>query len=1042
MKRLLVFLIMLSCSVLSFAANEIKITYPSGNTVYVTIREDDGDVFYPTTNVFEVWGTSSRDAADYDIPMTDKSGNLYIGDFDADISAGRYWIQFWLQDGGAPDESVDADVGVQTIVWNGSAEEFVIDSSGRTDVGTIEGTDAADAINTEVDNVITSYNLHHLLQTTGVVVSSAGSAEFISDLASSTDNYYNQLGVIFTTGANVGQARRISDYTGSTKKVEVATIFTTTPSADDEFVIINIPFGIFVEELNPTVSDDLENLVWDSDLADHIANGTFGLQVAVTIPSLINNLNDFDPANDTVANVTLVDDTTDVTNQVTADVTAISGDSGAADNLEAMYDGTGYTDDQGPAKQIQLNQLAITGAAINQSAESRTLTTGSETGTFANTAALDQSYHQIDPSANTIQIYYEFNVGVDGIPTGSSFTGRLQDPPVTDDTITISAWNWGTSGWDQVGILVGANSSNDISDSYTLFTSHVGTGDDAGKVRLQFQDGSLGAATSLYIDQLFVSYAVVNRSVGYSNGAIWVDTINGTAGTTNFINGTADNPVDTWADALTLSGSLGIIRFGIGNGSSITLSGNSDNYSLIGMGWALDLNDQSIDGIHVMGAEVTGLGTNGGTSPTFHNCHIDDVSLPPSHLTDCGLKGNFTCTLAGDYFFDNCHSSVAGVETPTFDFGAGLNFSDVNFRRYSGGIEIENMGAGTGPYKMSLEGNGQLIINANCSAMSLVAIRGNFTVTDNASGVVSLSDDARYDVTQIDDTITANAVVTDIPNTSEFEARTLPSADYFDSDNDDVAVVTLVGTTTTNTDVRGTDNAALASTLNTKIPNNLNTTASGNIGIDWANVENPTTALDLSGTDIQLVDTVTTNTDMVGTDNAATSAKQDTMETTLNDVPSTAEFEARTLPAASYFDFSTDEVDMGGIKGTSLPAEVAAGSLANNFHQFFDINPVSSNDLDSLGTVANQVLLLEDLVDIKGTGFIKDTHSLIDIYTIDDFIRDVMEGDVFTNIAVTPWREEIRIKGTSTKLVERELFQVAGGNVTSTTHPIGRKEAP
>ena len=34
----------------------------------------------------------------------------------------------------------------------------------------------------------------------------------------------------------------------------------------------------------------------------------------------------------------------------------------------------------------------------------------------------------------------------------------------------------------------------------------------------------------------------------------------------------------------------------------------------------------------------------------------------------------------------------------------------------------------------------------------------------------------------------------------------------------------------------------------TKIPNTLNTTASGNIGIDWANVENPTTTLDLANT--------------------------------------------------------------------------------------------------------------------------------------------------------------------------------------------------
>ena len=46
-------------------------------------------------------------------------------------------------------------------------------------------------------------------------------------------------------------------------------------------------------------------------------------------------------------------------------------------------------------------------------------------------------------------------------------------------------------------------------------------------------------------------------------------------------------------------------------------------------------------------------------------------------------------------------------------------------------------------------------------------------------------------------------------------------------------------------------------------------TATGAVGIDWANVENPTTAVDLAATDIQLVDTTTTNTDMVGTNSAA-----------------------------------------------------------------------------------------------------------------------------------------------------------------------------
>ncbi len=153
----------------------------------------------------------------------------------------------------------------------------------------------------------------------------------------------------------------------------------------------------------------------------------------------------------------------------------------------------------------------------------------------------------------------------------------------------------------------------------------------------------------------------------------------------------------------------------------------------------------------------------------------------------------------------------------------------------------------------------------------------------------------------------------------------------YDPGTNKVQGVVLVDTTTTNTDVRGTDSAALASVVGalndaasadevtssdtlvqyvkqlinilagapgvvtlkaaaapasgvslsemiraiyddtnsldgTKVPQTLNLTASGNIGIDWANVENPTTALDLSATDIQLVDTATAVTNEVTAD--------------------------------------------------------------------------------------------------------------------------------------------------------------------------------
>lgn len=54
----------------------------------------------------------------------------------------------------------------------------------------------------------------------------------------------------------------------------------------------------------------------------------------------------------------------------------------------------------------------------------------------------------------------------------------------------------------------------------------------------------------------------------------------------------------------------------------------------------------------------------------------------------------------------------------------------------------------------------------------------------------------------------------------------------------------------------------------------LDVTATGAAGIDCGNIENPSTAVDLSATDIQLCDTVTTNTDMITA--AAVNAEVDT----------------------------------------------------------------------------------------------------------------------------------------------------------------------
>jgi len=432
---------------------------------------------------------------------------------------------------------------------------------------------------------------------------------------------------------------------------------------------------------------------------------------------------------------------------------SISGDSAAADNLEATFDGTGYANGVAPATQDQVSGIGALGGVQNQVASTNTLSTGSViSGTYSNTLAQDGVYHQIEDTAGSLDIYYEFSLGATGGASGVTIIGRVNGG---NDDLTLYAWDWDNSTWDTIRSYDGQVSSGDVTRTAILIEDYTGTAGDAGKVRVRFAGTGLTSA-DLYIDQIYVTYGVLQSATGYDLGAIWVDTVNGEAGSVQGVNGTADNAVLTWADALTLSAALKIKRFVIVNGSTIQLSANSDNYTFLGWEWTLDLNGQSIAGSFFNGAAVTGTGT--GSGARFFFCKMGQggtATLGACGMKDCAIAGDIVLSAAGTYLLDGCFSGIAGTATPSVDFSAGVGNQNLNMRHYSGGVEIKNFGD-NGTDNMSLEGFGQVVINANCDAGTL-AIRGTFTVTDNASGNVTLSDEARYDQTQILDAVINDA---------------------------------------------------------------------------------------------------------------------------------------------------------------------------------------------------------------------------------------------------------------------------------------------
>jgi len=242
----------------------------------------------------------------------------------------------------------------------------------------------------------------------------------------------------------------------------------------------------------------------------------------------------------------------------------------------------------------------------------------------------------------------------------------------------------------------------------------------------------------------------------YDDGAIWIDTTASNTNTTDYVDGVATNPVSTIAAANTIATSTGLNRFRVAPGSTITFGAAQNGQVFIGEAWTLALGGQQIVGSSFEGATVSGVAAGTGTTQIYTRCLMGATShIKGTHLLECGITGTQTIVEAGDFFVDRCHSGVAGSSTPIWDFGGALNSSDLNFRNYSGGIEVANMGAGSGSYNMSLEGRGQVILAASCSATSNLSIRGPFSVTDNAGGAVTVTEDARFNTTN---TVNSNMV--------------------------------------------------------------------------------------------------------------------------------------------------------------------------------------------------------------------------------------------------------------------------------------------
>ena len=387
---------------------------------------------------------------------------------------------------------------------------------------------------------------------------------------------------------------------------------------------------------------------------------------------------------------------------------------------------------------------------------------GTQTGgTYSSTSVLDGAYNVLTAAGGTVDIVYQFIIPGGCTPITTNCTNYINSGSGSG---TFYAWNHVGAAWEQIGTQAGQGNSTNVVKNLILYSRHVGTaGAETGKVYIRIA----GTMASLHVDQLNISYAISSRSVGYQLGAIWVDTVDGAAGSVSWVNGTADNPVNNWADALTLATNLSLNEFRINNGSTITLTSSTAGALMYGEFWSLALGGQNIAGAYIHGATVTGTST--GAAQVFEDCDIGTSTIYNGTLfKDCRFTGTITLGAVGTYTITG---AKADSSVPTFNFNSGA--STIICRNYQGGIITSNMVSGS-TLVLDIVGGPVTLGGANAT-VSIVGIVNSLTNNLTGSPTVDTVGMLNQSVLATPTNITAGTIttvtnLTNAPTNGDFTA--------------------------------------------------------------------------------------------------------------------------------------------------------------------------------------------------------------------------------------------------------------------------------
>lgn len=417
-------------------------------------------------------------------------------------------------------------------------------------------------------------------------------------------------------------------------------------------------------------------------------------------------------------------------------LTKIADDNGGAD-FNAEYDSLNKISDAVAEVDGIVSNIAITGSPAYSAPDSYTLTTGTQSsGTYASVDTSNGVYHVHTSVGNVLDLYYDYTLAADEIAVSVIFKGRINS---SNDSVYVQAYDWTTSAFVTLFTLAGVNTTTDTNQSPALVSKYTGTAANLGKVRIRIVNAVVLSSATLYVDQLLVGRTITNRSAGYEGGAVWIDTLAGTAGTGIDVNGTVDNPVLTLADAVTVAATKGLHSFRLLAGSSVTFVSAHAAEDWQGKASSIALGGQNCAGTYFQCVFISGIVS--GQIIAF-NCQVDGVTGLIGKVFESCLNGTLTLAAGSTYFLGCFSNGPAAGQAPTLDLSAGTCY--VALRGYSGKLTVSNLTAGD---ILSFDAPaGQLILDATCTGGE-VRLRGIVDFVNNGSGVTVTRDAPAFDAT-------------------------------------------------------------------------------------------------------------------------------------------------------------------------------------------------------------------------------------------------------------------------------------------------------